>query len=404
MMLGLPVGVYALSWAAGKPSLRAAILELRPALARMFQGVLPSALQGLALVSGWMGFQALLERLLPGPVVEGSPLPIDPPGKLKYRMNGHRAFWVSLLLAGLFQYKSGGRGLSQIYQLFSSLKHGSVLFSALLSVYLYQRSFQKREGNIIAGAGQSPSPVYNFFMGRELNPRIGTFDLKVFCELRPGLIGWVMINLGMAAQQYRRLGGITLPMALLNLLQGLYVWDALYYEQAILSTMDVTTEGFGYMLAFGDLVWVPFVYSMQSQFLVNNTPACSSRFSLAAAALGMVGYYVFRGSNGQKDLYRRKPELFSDYKTIKTRRGTTLLADGWWKVARKINYTGDILMATSWSLLCGPNPVTYFYPIYLAGLLYHRALRDDAFCSAKHGEDWEEYKRQVPYLMVPGLL
>ena len=62
-------------------------------------------------------------------------------------------------------------------------------------------------------------------------------------------------------------------------------------------------------------------------------------------------------------------------------------------------------MATSWSLFCGfSNPITMFYPVYLAGLLYHRALRDDAFCQQKHGEDWEEYKRLVPYLMVPGLV
>ena len=33
--------------------------------------------------------------------------------------------------------------------------------------------------------------MYDFFKGRELNPRIGTFDLKFFCEMRPGLIGWV---------------------------------------------------------------------------------------------------------------------------------------------------------------------------------------------------------------------
>ena len=29
----------------------------------------------------------------------------------------------------------------------------------------------------------------------------------------------------------------------------LYVWDALYNEKAILTTMDVTTDGFGFMLA-----------------------------------------------------------------------------------------------------------------------------------------------------------
>ena len=33
---------------------------------------------------------------------------------------------------------------------------------------------------------------------RELNPRVlwGSFDLKEFCELKPGLIGWFILNLG----------------------------------------------------------------------------------------------------------------------------------------------------------------------------------------------------------------
>lgn len=33
--------------------------------------------------------------------------------------------------------------------------------------------------------------MYDFFKGRELNPRLKDFDLKFFCEMRPGLIGWV---------------------------------------------------------------------------------------------------------------------------------------------------------------------------------------------------------------------
>jgi len=31
--------------------------------------------------------------------------------------------------------------------------------------------------------------VYDFFMGRELNPRIGFLDLKEFIEVYPGFIG-----------------------------------------------------------------------------------------------------------------------------------------------------------------------------------------------------------------------
>ena len=45
--------------------------------------------------------------------------------------------------------------------------------------------------------------MYDFFIGRELNPRFpgSTFDIKVFCELRPGLIGWTVLNLAMASAQ-----------------------------------------------------------------------------------------------------------------------------------------------------------------------------------------------------------
>ena len=52
-------------------------------------------------------------------------------------------------------------------------------------------------------------------------------------------------------------------MYCVNAFQALYVWDALYNEQAILTTMDITTDGFGFMLSFGDLCWVPFTYSLQ---------------------------------------------------------------------------------------------------------------------------------------------
>lgn len=68
-------------------------------------------------------------------------------------------------------------------------------------------------------------------MGRELNPSIGSFDIKSFCELRPGLIGWVVINISMACEQASRNGGaITDSMLLICLFQGFYVADALYLE------------------------------------------------------------------------------------------------------------------------------------------------------------------------------
>lgn len=67
-------------------------------------------------------------------------------------------------------------------------------------------------------------------IGRELNPRIGEFDIKYFIELRPNLIGWLIMDLCMLAKQYLDLGRITNSMILVVAFQALYIVDALYNE------------------------------------------------------------------------------------------------------------------------------------------------------------------------------
>ena len=72
-----------------------------------------------------------------------------------------------------------------------------------------------------------------FFIGRELNPSIGSLDLKSFNELRPGLILWMLIDIGMVCEQAVRRGGfdkVTDSMWLVLGFQSWYVIDALYNE------------------------------------------------------------------------------------------------------------------------------------------------------------------------------
>lgn len=51
-------------------------------------------------------------------------------------------------------------------------------------------------------------PAYDFWMGRELNPRLlgGAFDLKEFCELYPGMMGEAR-GWGVRGGFFRRGGG-----------------------------------------------------------------------------------------------------------------------------------------------------------------------------------------------------
>ena len=73
---------------------------------------------------------------------------------------------------------------------------------------------------------------------------------------------------------------------------------------------------------------------------------------IAIAILNAVGYWIFRGSNGQKDAFRRDPngESVKHLETLTTKSGRKLIVSGWWGMARKINYTGDWIMGLSWCL------------------------------------------------------
>uniref|UniRef100_A0A8D1HNP6 Delta(14)-sterol reductase TM7SF2 n=1 Tax=Sus scrofa TaxID=9823 RepID=A0A8D1HNP6_PIG len=248
------------------------------------------------------------------------------------------------------------------------------------------------------------NPVYDFFLGRELNPRICSFDFKYFCELRPGLIGWVLINLALLMQEAELRGSPSLAMWLVNGFQLLYVGDALWHEEAVLTTMDIIHDGFGFMLAFGDLAWVPFTYSLQAQFLLYHPQPLGLPGASVICLINAVGYYIFRGANSQKNTFRKNPSdpRVADLETIPTATGRQLLVSGWWGMVRHPNYLGDLIMALAWSLPCGVSHLLpYFYLLYFTALLVHREARDEQQCLQKYGLAWHEYCRRVPYRIMP---
>jgi len=375
----------------------------------------PSAaelLQAGSVVTAWFAYQIILWMVLPGKVVQG--VELSTKERLPYTMNGQASFWVSLVTVAGLHWQTGC--LVYLYEQYIALCCAMVVFSLLLSVWLYVKSFQ--QGALLAPHA-SGNLFEDFFMGRELNPRTGAFDWKQFCELRPGLIGWAVMNYGMAAKQHAETGSVSAAMIGVCLAQTVYVWDALKYEEAILTTMDITTDGFGLMLAFGDLAWVPITYGLQARYLADQKGA-SGAIIAVAALLALLGMVVFRCANGQKDAFRRDPTspAVQHLATMQTRTGRKLLISGWWGCARKINYTGDMLMGLGWCLFCIPGdglPValqyqtkagqkqilSFFYAVYIIVLLTHRAWRDDMFCAAKYGEDWKEYKKKVPAVFVP---
>lgn len=369
------------------------------------------SVRAFAIVIGWFAYQYALTALLPGPKLPG--VVLRDGSQLKYKLNAHLVFWVSFF--GLFtawpqftdDWTFVGLGMAPfaiLYDEMLAISTSLMIVSTVLSFYLYVTSF--RPDAMLALGGNTGNHMHDFFIGRELNPRIGDFDLKQWCELRPGLSGWIALNIGCAAKQYELTGTITPAMIAVNFFQALYVWDSVLFEKAILTTMDITTDGFGFMLAFGDLAWVPSVYGLQARFLVSHAEHGLDGYPLLAVTLLMaLGYTIFRGANLTKDRFRSDPSSVPHIEWMPTKRGTKLMVSGWWGLARKINYTGDWTMSWAMSLTTGfVSPIPYFYPIYFAVLLIHRAYRDDHACKEKYGDDWKTYKKRVPAVFIPGVI
>lgn len=124
-----------------------------------------------------------------------------------------------------------------------------------------------------------------------------------------------MLNICMAVKQYTNIGRITDSMILVQIFQGIYVFDALFNEESVLTTMDVTTDGFGFMLAVGDLLWVTFTYGLQTRYLALYPEDLGWFWTIAIVATNCLGYYIFRVSNAEKNDFRNgknpKSELLS---------------------------------------------------------------------------------------------
>ncbi|KAE8132081.1 ergosterol biosynthesis ERG4/ERG24 [Aspergillus pseudotamarii] len=394
----------------------------------------------------------VLYVFLPGQEVEGTELACT--GRLRYKFNAFPSAVLILsgLALGTYVYGADFAVWTFLWDNYVQVITANLVICTAIAVFVYVRSFSvpapgqlNPELRQLAPGGHTGNALYDFFIGRELNPRVQlpipfvseasrTIDIKVWCEMRPGLLGWNILNLSNIARQYRTYGYVTDSIVLSTAFQLFYVLDGLYMEPAVLTTMDVIMDGMGFMLSFGDMVWVPFVYNFQTRYLAVYPLELGLRGILLILAVTGVGYSIFRGANNQKNRFRTDPNdpRVKQIKYIETASGSKLMISGWWGMARHINYLGDWLMSWAYSLPTGfagytiiesinqtgdvqkqvvQTPevrgwgmvYTYFFLIYFGVLLIHRERRDEEKCKRKYGADWNRYTSIVRSRIVPGI-
>lgn len=329
--------------------------------------------------------QSVLAWIIPGLKMRG--LPIRGGERLEYNCNGIFTWYASIVIgAGL--HFSGVWRLNSVFHNFGPLLTVAILFNDFFALFLYVSALLRKTTYRMSG-----NPVYDFFMGATLNPRLGSLDIKMLWETR---VAWTLLfglTCAAAAHQYDTIGYVTPQLWFMVLAHLIYANAVHKGEECIPTTWDIFHEKFGWMLAFWNGAGVPYVYCFQSWFLATHSRAEVGIPSWAVALLAiwlLAFYYFWDVIQKQRNSFRMKlngtyveRHTFPQFRgavldpatarCIKTKSGSLLLADGLWAYGRKLHYTCDVAMALSWGLVCGfTHVLPYFYVTFFLIMITHR--------------------------------
>ncbi len=362
-----------------------------------------------SILGAFAAVQLAFMRLLPGARWEG---PITPRGNVPaYKANGPLAFaatvalWFALTLGGVLP-------MGLLYDNLGDILGALNLFALVFCAFLYAKG---RWFPSSTDSGHTGNPLFDYYWGTELYPRVLGFDLKQFTNCRFGMMIWPILCLDYAAAQAAR-GGLSDGMVVAVGIQLFYVAKFFWWETGYLRSLDIMHDRAGFYICWGCLVWVPSVYTQSTMFLVTHpvnygAPLAATLLLLGIACVTM-NYLAdadrqrVRVTGGQTTVWGRAPELIVAPYTTESgeKKENLLLVSGWWGIARHFHYLPEIAGAFFWTLPVGfGHALPWFYVIFLTILLFDRARRDDARCAAKYGPSWDEYRRRVPYKVIPGI-
>jgi Delta24(24(1))-sterol reductase len=200
-------------------------------LARLvYVGAYPS-LKAWTIYWAFIIFEAICCIMLPGVTIHGRPLRYLGGKQLSYHCSAVWSFYVTLVTALALQF-SGLFKLSTVIDEFGPLMCVAILSGFLVSFIAYFSALVRGAEHRMTGY-----PIYDFFMGAELNPRMfGILDFKLFFEVRLPWYILLLVSMGTAAKQYEQYGYVSGEVAFLVMAHFLYANACSKGEECIVST------------------------------------------------------------------------------------------------------------------------------------------------------------------------
>lgn len=253
-----------------------------------------------------------------------------------------------------------------------------------------------------------PFPA-DFYLGRSLNRQFfgGRVDAKMFLYL----IGATMLGLNLlafTAHHVVEYGARSNPGVILYCV--LFFWfivEYLVFERVHLYTYDIFAERVGFKLGWGCFAFYPYFYAVGLWATADRPdPGRPAWLLVISAVVFFSGWSLSRGANMQKFYFKTDPDRaflgFIEPRAL-TDGTNSVLAAGFWRVSRHVNYLGEILEAVGLTLALGwyGSWIVWLYPLYYVALFVPRERADERRCAHKYGELWAEYERLVPRRIVP---
>lgn len=352
--------------------------------------------------------QLLFMKVVPGETFYG---PITPKGNVPiYKANGVQSYFLTLALFVLCSFYYELFPATIIYDNFGGILGALNIFSLFFCLFLYFKGLYAPSSD---DNGSTGNPLFDYYWGTELYPRIAGWDIKMFTNCRFALMSWPLILLSFAAKQHE-LYGLSDSMCVAVALQFIYVTKFFFWETGYLRSLDIMHDRAGYYICWGCLVWVPGFYTSPTLYLVNHPnhlgwPLAAAIF-VAGAICILINYFadrqrqIARATQGNCLIWGKKPNVtWVDFITDRgEKKKSLLLTSGWWGLSRHFHYIPEIMGAFFWSVpALFDNFLPYAYVIFLTVLLLDRAQRDDKRCAQKYGAGWKNYCEQVPYKILP---
>jgi delta14-sterol reductase len=339
----------------------------------------------------------LLMALVPGRWVDGYVHHVVTGQKLRYRLNGLRVFFLTILLWAL-ACRSGLLAWTAFYEHRWDMVVSACVVGLLVTLAIVLPVPAKPGSNLFA----------DLYLGRLDNPQLreGLVDAKMYLYL----IGATLLELNIlsfAAYHLQQFPDDPNPGVYLYVgLFTFFLTEYLTFEEVHLYTYDFMAEKVGFKLGWGCLVFYPFFYGVGLWSLADRpNPHLPSWLLAVFAVMFFSGWALSRGANLQKFFFKRDrsrrflgitPEALSDGERH-------VLVNGFWGVSRHVNYLGELLMASGIALSLG-YPLAWqpwLYPLYYVALLVPRQVADDARCAQKYGPLWSQYVTRVKWRIIP---